>query len=76
MRARRGAPWPEVPPGGPSPVVVPLDEPWQVVPPDGLPAQPRHLGQSLFAPGRTSRSSPQSWRHQEKMLQCERLAKA
>ena len=71
--ARRGAPLPEAPLGGPSPVVVPLDGPWQVVPLDGLLAQPRPLG--LFL-GRTTRCSPQSRRHQEEMLQCVRLAKA
>jgi hypothetical protein len=74
--ARQVAPWPEVPLGGPSPVVVPLDGPWQVVLLDGLLAQPRHLGHDLFPVGRTSRCSPQSRRHQEKMLQRERMAKA
>jgi hypothetical protein len=84
MLVRRVAPWPEalrdepsraVPPGGPLPVVVPQDGPWQVVL-DELPAQPRHLGHDLFLVGRTSRCSPRSRRHQEKMLQRERMAKA
>jgi len=61
---RRVAPWPEAPQdepswagplGGPSPAVVPLDGPWQVV----LPAQPRPLSRDLFPVGRTSRCSPQ-----------------
>jgi hypothetical protein len=83
MLVRRVAPWPEalrdepsraVPRGGPLPVVVPQDGPWQVVLLDELPAQPRLL--RLFPVGRTRRCSPRSPRHQEKMLQCERLAKA
>jgi hypothetical protein len=56
--------------------VVPQDGPWQVVLLDELPAQPRHLGHDLFLVGRTSRCSPRSRRHQEKMLQRERMAKA
>jgi hypothetical protein len=85
MLVRRVAPWPEalrdepsraVPPGGPLPVVVPQDGPWQVVLLDELPAQRRHLGHDLFLVGRTSRCSPRSRRHQEKMLQRERMAKA
>jgi hypothetical protein len=81
---RRVAPWPEAPQdepsraaplGGPSQVVVPLDGPWQVVLLDGPLAQPRLLGPGLLV-GRTSRCSPQSRRHQEKMLQRERMAKA
>jgi hypothetical protein len=85
MLVRRVAPWPEalrdepsraVPPGGPLPVVVPQDGPWQVVLLDELPAQPHHLGHDLFLVGRTSRCSPRSRRHQEKMLQRERMAKA
>jgi hypothetical protein len=85
MLVRRVAPWPEaprdepsraVPPGGPLQVVVPQDGPWQVVLLDELPAQPRHLGHDLFLVGRTSRCSPRSRRHQEKMLQRERMAKA
>ncbi|WP_247838587.1 hypothetical protein [Bradyrhizobium sp. 200] len=70
---RRGVPWPEAPLGAPSPVVVPLDGPWRVVLLDGLLALLRPPG--LFL-GRTSRCSPQSRRHQEKMLQRERIAKA
>jgi hypothetical protein len=73
-REPHGTPASEAPLGGPSPVVVPLDGPWQVVPLDGLLAQPRPLG--LFLLGRTSRCSPQSRRHREEMLQCVRLAKA
>jgi hypothetical protein len=85
MLVRRVAPWPEalrdepsraVPPGGPLPVVVPQGGPWQVVLLDELPAQPRHLGHDLVLVGRTSRCSPRSRRHQEKMLQRERMAKA
>jgi hypothetical protein len=72
--ARQVAPWPGAPLGEPWPVVVPLDGPWQVVLLDGLPAQPRRLG--LFYLGRTSRCLPQLRRHQEKMLQCARFAKA
>jgi hypothetical protein len=84
--ALRDEPSRAVPPGGPLPVVVPQDGPWQVVVPqdgpwqvvllDELPAQPRHLGHDLFLVGRTSRCSPRSRRHQEKMLQRERMAKA
>ena len=72
MPVRRVAPLPGAPLGAPSPVVVPLDGPWQVVL-DGLLAQLRPPGLLL---GRMSRCSPQSRRHQEKMLQRERIAKA
>ncbi|WP_247519088.1 hypothetical protein [Bradyrhizobium sp. 190] len=58
---RQGAPWPEVPPGGPSRLVVLLGGPWQVV----LLAQPRPPGLGF---GRTSRCSPRSRTHQEKTL--------
>jgi hypothetical protein len=75
MPVRRVAPLPEAPLGAPSPVVVPLDGPWQVVLLDGPLAQPRLLGRGLLL-GRTSRCSPQSRRRQEKMLQRERIAKA
>jgi hypothetical protein len=78
MPVLRVGPWPEavqdeplqaVLPGGPSPVAVPPDGPWQVVLPDGLPARPRPLGRDLFPLGRTSRCSSRSRRHQEIRLQ-------
>ena len=75
MPARRVAPLPEALLGAPSPVVVPLDGPWQAVLLDGPLAQPRLLGRGLLL-GRTTRCSPQSRRRQEKMLQRERIAKA
>ena len=72
---RRVAPWQEAPPDAPSRVVL-LDGPWQVVPLDGLLAQLRHLDHGLFPPGRTTRCSLRSQRHQEKTLQCGRRAEA
>lgn len=62
---RQGAPWPEVPLGGPSRQVVLLG---------GLLAQPRPLGG--LGLGRKNRCSPRSRTHQEKTRQREQGAEA